>query len=863
MSASTAMNDAPAAKPAAAKASPAGGPASKALLSRGMWKVGVGLTALVVASGGVTWWMTRPVQQDPAEQVAKALKLLDQGKFAPAREIAARLQKQNYRHPGFAGVLEFIQGMAAFGLVEASGESPDGNQYEVVIRHLREAERLALGNDHRPEWSYALGKSLYMTHNGWAARPLLEEALDTYPPARVDSAEMLIDLYLDPGIRTSELLDRALEMNDELLQSGLADEEPAADDDAAATPGQMRQTIAWLQRAEILLAMKRFDEAHAVLDAHAASASGGASPASRSTLFQILKARILLAEGRFADALARVRPIAMSNRIGQDHVAEACYLAGLANEGLSEGASLSPEDRDQARRDAIFFFERASGRFAGSSEATAADLHLGRLWGLQRSHEQSLQAYGSALRAVPVQVETYRNRWLSVEQFRQAILDAWNGWVREGQFKEAIALSEMMTPLFPRSEAYEFAARVHQHWAEELEDQLNDMTYTERQKHVDELRRRWRQSGEAYVRLAEVRLSSAKYPEALWNAAEHFRRGHDFERSLELINQFLATEPERLMATALVQRARIELDLDRIPAALADLQQVVRKYPTDPATFTAQYLIGACHLELNELDQAEEVWRSILLSDQLLPSAVEWRDAQLSLGRLMFEKGELVRRRGLLPSSNATSSSTDVLREASPYWQEAARLLSRYLDRYAGEQGATEARYYLGKSLQREAEWLTRQWEIAETDNARQQLEKQQDATLGKALYQFRLLRDELLTGQNKDRIDDLERRLLMNCYFEIPHTLFRLRAYSEAIDEYNSAVSRYPQDVQTLVAFLQMGQCYHRLGRPEEARSMLQQAKVILSYKEHIPDAAFQSPSTNLSRTEWEAWLDRARLAQ
>jgi tetratricopeptide (TPR) repeat protein len=360
-------------------------------------------------------------------------------------------------------------------------------------------------------------------------------------------------------------------------------------------------------------------------------------------------------------------------------------------------------------------------------------------------------------------------------------------------------------------------------------------------------------------------LSSAKYPEALWNAAEQFRRGHDYEQSLLLINQYLATEPDRLMAAALVQRSRIELDLDRIPEALADLQQVVRKHPTDPAMFTALYLIGVCHFEQNELDQAEAVWRGILLSDQLLPSAVEWRDAQLSLGRLLFEKGELERRVILVRSSPPETADTDdVFRKASAHWQEAARLLGRYLDRNANGTGAREARSYLGKSFQREAEWLGRQWDKAETDNARQQLEIQQDAMLDKALKQFKLLRDELQDGQTKDQINEVEQRLLKNCCFEIPHTQYQLREYGEAITAYNTAVSRYPHDVQTLVAFLQMARCYEDMTppKPVEARSMLQQAKVILSHKQ-IPESAFQSPATNLSRAEWQAWLERASLVR
>ena len=132
---------------------------------------------------------------------------------------------------------------------------------------------------------------------------------------------------------------------------------------------------------------------------------------------------------------------------------------------------------------------------------------------------------------------------------------------------------------------------------------------------------------------------------------------------------------------------------------------------------------------------------------------------------------------------------------------------------------------------------------------------------VNKALKQFEQLRDEL-GGQNNERIDDLQQRLLKNCIFEIAHTFFDMRDYDKAIFAYNAAINRYPQDVQTLVAYIQMGQCHQRMKRPTEARNMLQQAMLLLSHNQ-IPDAEFEMPSTNLDRREWEAWLVRARQVQ
>ena len=89
------------------------------------------------------------------------------------------------------------------------------------------------------------------------------------------------------------------------------------------------------------------------------------------------------------------------------------------------------------------------------------------------------------------------------------------------------------------------------------------------------------------------------------------------------------------------------------------------------------------------------------------------------------------------------------------------------------------------------------------------------------------------------------------------PHTYFALDDYRKAIVAYNSAANRYPRDPQVLLAYLQMANCNDRLGDHGEAVSMLVQAKVILK---QLPDEAFKSRNTSLSKQEWANWLDWGR---
>ena len=55
-----------------------------------------------------------------------------------------------------------------------------------------------------------------------------------------------------------------------------------------------------------------------------------------------------------------------------------------------------------------------------------------------------------------------------------------------------------------------------------------------------------------------------------------------------------------------------------------------------------------------------------------------------------------------------------------------------------------------------------------------------------------------------------------------------------QAIADYNTATNRYPNDTQTLAAYIQMAQCYYHLRKPVEAGSMLATAKSIVDKKDY-----------------------------
>lgn len=847
VSAAVAVEDAPAATPEPAVAAPTnsrktGGSAGWILRAGGAG------TLLVCVIGGVAWYATLPAGPTRDQQFETALKHIDQRKYLEAREIAKDLEAARYKPPGFDGGIEFILGMAAYQMAETSEDVSQRQQYIAAMTYLREADRRAVAPDRHLQWSFALGSSLYHIGELTKARQFLELARERYQPGEIEAAEMLTDIYLDPSQGNDSLRQEALVLNDQVL--------------AANSESAKRRDVALLRRAEILLALNSTAEAlNALKEISVANAKNPAKA--------VLEARIALAERKYEDAITKLTPVVQDERLDRTYPRQAAYLSAIARDALATSlaakAAQDPSVAEEAKNERIRVINQylaLAARYERSQEAVAANIRVGKMLQEDTSDEKALQAYGTALRMVRRPSE-FHNRWLSLEEFRGRILDAWNSWIAVKKYSDAIALADMMTPLFSQDEAFELSARAHKHRAENFVAETKGERQTVLAQRQIQQRQLWRESALAYSQLAEARRTAANYPEALWTSAEHYQLGYDFPRALEQLNRYLETQPVGSLAVPLVRRAQLRLDMDQPELAEQDLQRVIEGFPHDPLVFTARYLQGISLLEQNKWEQAEGTWRALLGWDALSPSAIEWRDTQLALGRLLYETGSMIWREAETrkggQSAEAVAKQHDA---ASQRWQESIRRLEEFALRYPQAAGAIEARYFLAKALQAQATWQKQKHAAAETDNARQQWKRNFEASLNRALFEFKSLRDELQSALQQDRLDDYEKGILRNCSFETAHTLAMLDQYEEAISAYSNAASRYPQDAQVLTAYLRMAHCYSKLGREVERRSMIEQADVILKHKQ-IPDSAFVAASTSLTAAEWSAWLNRARQLQ
>lgn len=799
---------------------------------RSKWKPLAILASVFILSSIYFLASSSEEAKTPKENLAEALKILEARQGVKSRiqaqEMAYELKKKDYQDPDFPGALYYIFGIVAFrNAEELSGESQD-HQYLIASRYLQEAERRAIDQKHRPEWSFALGSSLYLLGSTKKSRPLLEEAVESYPRGLLKASMLLTDIYLDH--KEASELEKAFVLNSAALKQENLD--------------LVSLDRLYLQRAQIFLAQGKNEQAQEVL-------SQVKQKESVNQVTIVFQAQTLMAERKYREALSILAPVKDNLGLERKFSRQASYLMGLCAESLN--------DFDAA----IDFYEQTTHRYAGTHEGLAAYLHLAELLRKNGRTEEALIAYRTALRSIK-NPDEFRNRWISLERVRTYVLDAWNDWVDEGNIKDgvtffsaAIQLSDFLPPLLPEVQAKELAANANRRWAEYLQRLFQNSSVSQQEAMKPSLNERWKQSGKSNYELARFLATTDRYGEILSLSAEHFQKAQDYETALKVITRFINTHPDKKMPQALVRRGKILLELDQLDKAINHFQRVIISYPTDVASFEAKYLLGVAYLEKDELDQASQNWKEILESGKLTPKAKQWQYSLFSLGKLNFHQGKIVE---FQSKGNPDQSKTLPASQKQPeihYYEEATNRLREYVDRYPNSEMIHEARFLLSRSLQNLADQPHQEMKSAKTENAKQELKKKKIAFLKKAIEQLQLLNRELRTLEGQDQLDTLGKRLLKSTCFGTAHLLYLTEDYDEAIKAYHEAVNRYPQSTEVLIAYMKMSGCYESLGKKNEAKSMLEQAKIILK---QMPDKVFESRATNLGREEWNRWLDWSR---
>lgn len=803
----------------------------------------IAMATLLLAGGGGAWWFLSEPDLTPPQKLDQALKMI--GPERPAWEmrqalkIADELQEMGYVDPDFPAGISYIRGMAAF----HEGRQFDGEEQQrrliTAVEHFDLALPRGMPLERKSELTWAAGIALQTVGLSNRARDYLRDAsgygdpdlVVVWEPGTVEASLLYMQSLINGQIESE--LNTALRVNDDLVAN------------TSLSEAQQRKIA--LQRAQILHQLGRREEAGHII---------AETPDDDETTI-ILRARAVMSEAQELaqdDAAASIEKYnaaqgILSGLTGAGSPAgpagQALFLTGLCAERLGNLES------------AINYYEQAVRRYGERHEWLASSLRLANLLRQSGRNEESLQAYRSVLRSVS-SPDDFRNRWLTVEQFRESILLAWRAWLEQKQFEEAQSLSHEMSPLIDRASALRYVARTAEQWAMSVEADARPNNTPNGPMRRVKIRQRWTASGDAYATLADSIRTEADYPDIIWTSAQHYGRGYAFEQALDFTNQFIRSEPTEGLARAWVFKGRMLLNLDRLPDAYESLQFVVTSAPTDPSVFEARFLSGRCQLEMDQPDAAEQTWRDILNSEELTPSANEWRLSKFELGRLLVRKAaNEYRKSQVLDGAEPTDEQLQLKESAFTRWKEAIQHLGHYLERYPFTDESVESRYLLARALQRAAIEPRERLDDTLPANARTQLQRELVSLLTRAVDQYYTLQDQLSSARFQGELNAFQEQIFRATFMQIPHALFELGRYAEALAQYRIVTSRFADHVSVLPAYVQMARCFRHLGQPDESRRQLEQARIILR---RLPDEAFTTSATGLTREQWNDWIEWAR---
>jgi tetratricopeptide (TPR) repeat protein len=797
------------------------------------------LALLAVVGGGGAFFMLSGETETPADKLARALELIDKREtnwqIRQAMEIVEELDELKYVDPDFPTGQHYIRGFAEFYSGREFTGQEQQKRYLTAIEDFEYASTRGMPEERRGELMWALGVALQTVSLPTKAREILEDSLEEYPAGGVEASILLMENYLDT--QTPDSLARAIELSDLLPTRGKITAE--------------QSTHASLLRTNILEKQGKSDEATATLehvDAGVKTAQAGTISRANILMSQAetlsKNGSVAQANEKYLEAQTLLLPLIDDNN-HTIYASQASFLNALCSERMGK-----PES-------AINYYQRTARKFAETDEWLASLLRMASLLRKSGRDEEAIAAYRQVLRAI-VRPLDFRNRWLTISQFRDAVLLAWSDWIEKKNFERALALTRAMSPLIDRIRALELTAQTSAQWAASVQAQVDAATFEVKQELMPEVRKRWIKSGDSFVTLAAATRTKAGYPDTIWTSAEHYALGYAFDKALTQADEFIRVEPSQGVPKARVVRGRMLMNLDRLNEAFDSFRRVEIDTPTDPFVYEASYRLGLCQLEMDRPDDAERTWLAMLTSDNLRPDAEQWRLAKFAVGQLLARRASTLFRKSV-PADDAEPTKEQLAQRQKAYatWKDAIRHLDEYLGRYPDTEERIPARYLLAKSLQSSAAQLRERLSDAMPLNSRKELFLALSQTLNRAGDEYRALQQTLQALLVTGMLDDYGQEMYRTTFMAIPQTLFEQERYADALAGFRTVTSRFPDHVSTLPAYVQMSRCYSRLENPDEARRQLEQARVILG---RFPDEAFDSLSTGQTREQWAKWIEWAR---
>ncbi len=732
--------------------------------------------------------------------VELAIAAADEGRYDDAKLLVGQMQRRPATPRLLGGALFVLGAVKAH---EAELEvSPERRRlvHEIAVRYMRKARTLGLPGKRQGRAAYLLGKSLVGSGQWKDAIAALEEALRDESQPATEIRALLVAALLEG---TDDNVADALKQNELVLA------------DPKLSPENRERAL--VVGAGAHLDLHQFKQARETL----AQLPKGSSFAATASL---LAGRLEIEEAQSLGEGSPERAAKLSAALSR--LQEAVRL-DVENGPLTRQASLWMARRLEANDEhaaALAEYDRIGSVYVDTPEGLAAMLAAADYYRRGGQFERAMLGYRQVLRAIDAQL-TYDSSLMPLSEVRQRLTTAFQQYVDEERFAEALALVEHLEPVFGRVSCAEWRAKTSQQWGELQLARSNHGGRPEEVAARLEARARLRAAGLAYEELARLRYAARQFSDDLWSAADCYFKGQSFTQAVRLLQEYLHHEAKRQNSLALLKLGQARLAIGEYDQATVTLEECIDMYPDDAVAHQARLECARAYQQRGRLDVAEQMLLINLVGGTLKPASPEWRNSLFELGGLLYE---------------------------SERYDEAIEKLQEAVERYPAEESALVARYTIARAYHDASEAPAKRLQAGKTENERQAARADLIGYLTKAHESYQAVQRKI-TLRGRSGGDELDLALLRNCYLMQGAVLFELRRFEDALQAYGNVIASYQDDPIALESFVQVASCWRRLNQPVKSRVTLDQAQMVL--KELPPETDFLT-TTNFSRQQWESLL-------
>jgi tetratricopeptide (TPR) repeat protein len=799
------------------------------------------VAATMLAGGFFMWMLTPPAPVEEGDPSLMVLDALDEGNASEVRRQAVLIPLEESDNDEVQARISFALGVTLEREAKSSQSDTQRGNFDILASEFLSESHIRGGV---PGREYELlshwARSLFRNGRFGEALAIASQALthDENAPA-ADEVSPLSEIA------------RA-EVEHIAAESALRVEPPKLDiatvhvDRILADPeiSPAERSAATLLRVEAYLLKQDFDEAQKILDGIEIS-----TPKLALLSYRVLEGRVTVdpesvSQEMWQQLLQRMRKVGAEDVVSRT-AAELRYAMAMCQRYMG--------DHDAA----LLELSRTRQLFANTPAGISAALAEGEMLAAQGNDDASSKAI---LRTISEFIASGATLGPSrIEDVRRRIEDLQSSYTAHGNFDAALSLCQMPPGLIDATQLIRWRASIHKASALHAEKQAQSLKRAEAKKIQAVARRQWRFAAQATRELAWNSFGDKRFLLELQDAAESFLKGHDFVRTLEVIAEHGKYDSSQGSIAMALARSEAELSLGRSQTALETLKTFIERFPADPTIYRARVLAAKAARESGDLAAARDLLMVNLTHDALSPRSTEWRDSQFLLGELWYDEARQLEakvKRTQFDSANFDGSTalTTAWSEAYVGFDKAADALEAALNRYPDAPQSEAAFFLLGESHRRAAERSRRRLNVENLETGRAARVREIRARLEAAIVAYDRFNTLVHARNDADSISPIAQLMIRNSFFAKAGCLYDLEKWDEAIKVYSTTTSRWQQEPEALEAYVQLAACHRRLGRNEEARSAIEQAKVAL--ERIAPERNFQA-TTRFSRDEWQDTLE------